>query len=146
MGQRVRSFYRTKSQEGFSLLEVLVATAILLAGLLGVFGVFPASISGISESRNTFIASQGIQALLESWTQNGYTWISSQPAGQMSSLPVTTQGNGASQTTFFTENITHSSVVSGGVEQVDVLVSWWQGGALGTRHLVSVRGTTWVKK
>lgn len=130
------------TRKGFSLLEVILALAILSTSILLLAGLFPSASLGIATARNMDLGRLVAHDKLEEWAQQGYTWIVSQPAGAAGTVaPPSPAGDTPNPT--FSWTLAHSPIVSGGVEQIDVLVSWTQKSAVGS-SLKFVRLTTWV--
>ena len=104
------------SQNGFTLLEVLVAIVILTIGLLGTAGLTTGVIRGNHYSKNITSATAAGQTLLESVKSSGYTNATS------ANFPNDTVTMGG--TTFTrTATITNSSPAAN-MKTVSVTVSW----------------------
>lgn len=113
--------------KGLSLLEVLIAMVVMLIGSLFLLGMFPMSNSAIAKSRNTYLATELAQTKLESWFQKGYVTIQGSPTILEQGTKSLQAGyNGVSNNQTFSYTITHSQMISGGIEQVTALVQWGQ--------------------
>lgn len=139
-GQKAGSIW--VSGNGFSLLEVILALAILSTSLLLLSGLFPSASLGIATTRNMDMGRLVAQDKLEEWTQQGYTWIISQPPGAAGTVAPPSPAGGAPNPAF-SWTLAHTPIVTGGVEQIDVLVQWTQKSAMGS-SLKYLRLTTWV--
>jgi type II secretory pathway pseudopilin PulG len=73
-----------KQSRGLSLLEILIAVAILLTGFLFLLGAFPYSYQGIGRARNLQFASNLAQTNLENFVE----WYSTAPTSSYSFLYV----------------------------------------------------------
>lgn len=63
----MRLLQRLKSREGISLVEVLVAIAIFVGGILAVMRMFPGGFMAVKHSQNVTLADRLAQAELERW-------------------------------------------------------------------------------
>jgi len=104
------------SQNGFTLLEVLVAIVILTIGLLGTAGLTTGVIRGNHYSKNITSATAAGQTLLESVKSSGYTNATS---ANFPNDTVTMGGMTFTRTT----TITNSSPAAN-MKTVSVTVSW----------------------
>lgn len=140
------SFKFKLRKSGISLLEIMVATSILIIGILALSGMFPTSAMAISGARNTYSASTLAREKLEYWLQKGYTTVVASPATlDSATVNFTDTSNGVTTTWALTYQVTHSQAVAGKIEQVDAYVSWRQKGGIGTStYLNSVRLDSYV--
>lgn len=132
---------------GFSLIEVMVATFILLVGLLALFEMFPTSAQAVANARTTYSATQIAREQMEAWLIKGYTTIVASPATMASgTVYYTDQANGVTQSWPYTYQVTHSAIVAAKVEQVEAYVQWHERGGLNgpVSSLNSVRLDSWV--
>jgi type IV pilus assembly protein PilV len=105
-----------KSQDGFTLLEVLVAIVILTIGLLGTAGLTTGVIRGNHFSKNVTSATAAGQTKLEAIKSGGYTYATT------TNFPSDTVAMGG---TTFTRAITiTSSSPAANMKTVSVTVSW----------------------
>jgi len=104
------------SQNGFTLLEVLVAIVILTIGLLGTAGLTTGVIRGNHYSKNVTSATAAGQTMLESVKSSGYTNATS---ANFPNDTVTMGGMTFTRTT----TITNSSPAAN-MKTVSVTVSW----------------------
>lgn len=147
---------KSKTEKGLSLLEVLLASSILLIGFLFLLGIFPASITGISGSQNIYSATQIANQLLTLYSNEYWTLYPSTPPSPATfasgTITISSQNNGAAKNANFTYLVTatapppNNPQLAGGVVQLDVLVRWHQplGGLGGIGPLDYVRADTWV--
>jgi Tfp pilus assembly protein PilV len=149
---------KSKTEKGLSLLEVLLASSILLIGFLFLLGIFPASITGISGSQNIYSATQIANQLLTLYSNEYWTLYPAPPTGPNPHPPFThgtitisSQNNGAAKNESYTYQVTANTPppqLVGGVAELDVFVSWKQpmGGLGGIGPLEEVEASTWVTK
>jgi prepilin-type N-terminal cleavage/methylation domain-containing protein len=104
------------SQNGFTLLEVLVAIVILTIGLLGTAGLTTGVIRGNHFSKNVTSATAAAQTKLEAIKSGGYVYAT---AANFPSDAVTMGGMTFTRTT----TITNSSPAAN-MKTVSVTVSW----------------------
>lgn len=140
--------------KAFTLIEVVVALAILVTGVLMLYGMYPASLAGVSSAQDVYTASQIGRDQLEIWKNKGYNWVTGSHASSdlTGTVSVTWTANrtalgsssaGTPSNTVYTWNMSHFPIVSGGVEEVYVIVSWRQP-AQGMPYTNYVRMSAWV--
>ncbi|HET7004882.1 MAG TPA: prepilin-type N-terminal cleavage/methylation domain-containing protein [Candidatus Binatia bacterium] len=105
-----------KSQDGFTLLEVLVAIVILTIGLLGTAGLTTGVIRGNHFSKNVTSATAAGQTKLESIKSGGYSYATT------TNFPSDTVTMGG--TTFTRAISITSSSPAANMKTVSVTVSW----------------------
>jgi len=111
-----RRLWIEKSENGFTLLEVLVAIVILTIGLLGTAGLTTGVIRGNHFSKNVTSATAAAQTQLESVKSGGYAYAT---AANFPSDTVTMGGMTFNRTTTITD-----SSPAANMKTVSVTVSW----------------------
>ena len=79
--------YRPTTNSGFTLVEALLAIAILVIGVLGVIQLFPAGLNSTKMSKEETIATHLTQAKLEEYQAASYDSVASENRARVSSDP-----------------------------------------------------------
>ncbi len=124
-GGRRRSLRRCRAEQGFSLVEVVIAFTILGVGLLAVAGAQVKAIRGGQNGRHLTQAAVLAQNQIEQL--NGSRWTTLVPAGWTLLPPVTTQvvtGAGAATEQTYLVSWRSLDLVLGETRALDIRVNW----------------------
>ena len=121
--------YRPSTNQGFSLVEALMAIVVLVIGVLGVIQLFPAGLNSAKMSKEKTIATHLVQAKLEEYESASYDDIASEAR-----TPVSTDPNDQyykygrqSQVNYINSDLTQSAT-DNGLKKIIVTVFWHEGG------------------
>lgn len=125
MFQRWGSTLPVRDERGFTVVEVLIAAAIVVVGLLALATMFPTGYSTVTQSgiqsTGLALAQQRIEFLRnQATTQTGYNIISN---GTTTENSITVGNQVYTRTTVVTENPTVNGVTVNGAKRVDVTVT-----------------------
>ena len=116
-----------KTFKGFSMVEVLIALALLSTGILAVVGVYPAILQMNTSSQNNDIALSLAQQKLDEILNNG-TFISTSAQSDMpSNLPSCTR-----------QWVGSSVPYNSNLQQIDVQVTWTEKNRLRSVTVTSI--------
>ncbi|AJE04819.1 hypothetical protein GPICK_05095 [Geobacter pickeringii] len=119
-------------QQGFTLLELLIAMVLLVVGFLGVFVVFWASAFSGTFTRNMTTAATLGQDMLERVSTVSYNGLGA-TTGFVDYTSSNISATGFARQWRITEN--------GGVKTITATVSWSDGGRTRTRTFTAVKRT-----
>lgn len=140
---KISSRLNDPQKAGLTLIEAIVAFGILGFAIFVIMGMLVSSRMAISSSEDIRLATQIAREKVAEWTEEGYPWVISRPSSVSGKTSVESQQNAVVKQTEFSWTAAHGPVVSGGVEQIVVTVSWAQKGE-GSTHTSSVQLSTWV--
>lgn len=135
----MRDRMSVRSQQGFSLVEVLIALIVMSIGIFAVARLFPAGARGQVQDRLTVGANDYVQEKLE--YLRGLSWSDADlTAGRHPAGTATEACGGGKWQRFYT--VTAMATPLDNLKRVDVTVSWIGAGISGR----SVTSTTYVRR
>ena len=95
---------RKLSQEGFSLIELMVAVAILAMAIFGIFHAYSAGFMGMADARDITVATNYAREEMENVKNNSSLWVAPGYSSVEGKFQINVSINGPSEENFY--NIT----------------------------------------
>lgn len=112
-----------KKNDGFTMIELIIAIFILAVGILAVLTMFPLGLQVVQSSKMTTIATQLGQEKIEEVISKSYINISSEPKQQLPS-PFGMYSRETEATCFDTNKDISPDCPDTGIKKIKVTVSW----------------------
>ena len=128
------------SPSGISLIEILIALAVLIVGAICIITFFPLGLESVKRSEHETIAVNLAQAKIEEIISTSYFDVSTGEIAEPSLSSIDSDFSGYSRTTltYFVDSDLNISEQDLGLKKVDVTVSWFDNNATTSVNLITL--------